>query len=168
MPISHIPPCAPHVKTDVFDVAQALARAYVDPATGAIGVPALAAQMGMPSGTLYNKLNPNETTHYKLSLQDVIQITVITGDLRLVKALTQALGCVCFAIPNLDHVSDEALLELINNVGAEGGDFHRAINIALARKRPERRDIGRIRKEGLEFIGAIVEAMTRTEGLLHA
>jgi hypothetical protein len=170
MPCSHKSPRAPYVKTDVFYVAQAVARGYRDHATGAAGVVALAAKMGVPPGTLYNKLNPHptESMHHKLSLDDVIQITVITGDLRLVQALTQALGCVCFAVPDLDRVSDEALLELINNVGAEGGDFHRAINTALGRKRPDAADIGDIRKQGMEFIAAIVEAMTRTEGLVRA
>jgi hypothetical protein len=164
---SHTTRHAPCIKSDVFEIAQAVAREYVDQATGAASVPALAAKMGMPAGTLYNKLNPHESTHHKLTLQDVIQITAITGDLRLLKALAQTLGCVCFPVPNLHHVSDEALLELINNVGAEGGDFYRAINVALGKKRPEAKDVARIHKEALEFIGAIVEAMTRTEGLLH-
>jgi hypothetical protein len=169
MPYSHTPrrhtPC---IASDVFEVAQAVAREYADAATGAAGVPVLAAKMGMPAGTLYNKLNPHESTHHKLTLQDVIQITAITGDLRLLKALAQTLGCVCFPVPNLNNVSDAALLELINNVGAEGGDFYRAINVVLSLKQPRPKDVARIHKEGLEFIGAIVEAMARTEGLFHA
>lgn len=167
MPDSHSKMRAQSFKSDVFEVAQEVAREYVDATTGAAGVPALAAKMGMPAGTLYNKLNPHESTHHKLTLQDVIQISAITGDLRVMKALAQTLGCVCFPVPNLNHVSDEALLELINNVGAEGGDFYRAVNVALGRKRPEPRDVASIHKEGLEFIGAIVEAMVRTEGLLR-
>lgn len=154
-------------KSDVFEVAQAVAREYVDHTTRASSVPALAAKMGMPAGTLYNKLNPHKSMHHKLTLQDVIQISAITGDLRILKALAQTLGCICFPVPNLNHVSDEALLELINAVGAEGGDFYRAVNVALGRKVPEAKDVARIHKEGLEFIGAIVEAMVRTEGMLR-
>lgn len=166
---SHIQrrPTDPALRSDVFEVAQAIARDYVDRSTGREGVQALAGKMGAPAGTLYNKLNPHESSHHKLTLQDVIQMTAITGDLRLLKALANTLGCVCFPVPNLHNVSDEALLELINSVGAEGGDFYRAVNVALGRKRPEPRDICRIHKEGLEFIGAIAEAMARTEGLLH-
>ena len=168
MPSSHPPQRAERIRSDVFEVAQTIAREYVDQATGASGVQALAAKLGTPAGTLYNKLNPHESQHHKLTLQDVIQISSITGDLRLLKSLAQTLGCICFPVPNLDQVSDEALLDLINKIGAEGGDFYRAVNSALQVRFPVQHDVERIHKEGLEFIGAIVEAMVRTEGLLRA
>ena len=151
---------------DVFETTKAVVDAYLDHRTGLRGVPALAPRMGTTPGVLWNKLNPNDV-HHRLTLVDFILINELTGRLEALKALNHLHGCVCFPVPNLAQVSDEALLELVNRIGAEGGDFFRAINEALGARRCCPREIARIHKEGMEFIGAIAETMERTRGILH-
>lgn len=155
------------VRSDVQETARAAVYAWVDPITRDHGVEAVAARMGMPAGTLYNKLNLHEENYNKLSVRDLIQICTITGAVAIVQSFCRSFGCVCFPVPNLSGVTDEALLELITNIGAEGGDFYRAVNAALARKHCAAKDIAIVHKEGMEFIGAIAEAMERTKGLLR-
>lgn len=151
---------------DVYEAAQLVCREYREPGASLAGVPLVAAKMGLPAGTLYNKLNPHESSHHKLTVQDLIQATVITRDLRVLKALAQTLGCACFELPNLAHVPDQALLELLTKVGAEQGEFFRAIHDGLADRRFTRREYTRVRREGFEAIAAIVEATARIEGLI--
>ncbi len=154
------------VHTDVFEAARRVAYEYRDSDTGETGVPALAAKLGMPPGTLYNKLNLHESAHHKLTLSDVVQMTAATRDLRTLKALNHTFGCVCFEVPNLAHVSDEALLELVLKVGMQQGEFFRAIEDGLSDRKFSRAEYERIRQEGLDAIGAIVEATARVEGLI--
>jgi hypothetical protein len=156
-----------------IDTLEAIRRAvyeYVDPTdSSSKGVPAVAKKMGLPAGTLYNKLNyQNEDLRHVPSVPDMVRILGITGDLRILAALNHTFGCVCFPVPDLSKVSDAALLELINRVGAEGGDFHRAINQALAGKVCSAKAIAHVHKEGFEYMGAIVETMARMPGIIDA
>ncbi|MDP2398843.1 MAG: phage regulatory CII family protein [Burkholderiales bacterium] len=154
-----------------IDTLEALRRAvyeYVDPTDSASrGVPAVAKKMGLPAGTLYNKLNyQNDELRHVPSVPDMIQIVGITGDLRILAALNHTFGCVCFPVPDLSKVSDSALLELVNRIGAESGDFHRAINNALTAKTCSAKAVATVQKEGFEYMGAIVETMARMPGLI--
>ncbi len=145
---------------DVHEAARSLALAY--------GVEKLAAETGTPPGTIYNKINTHggPEAHHKPTLADALVWQRLAGDHRILHAEAYTLGEVCFPLPDLSHVSDEALLELLTQVGAEGGDFHRAINAALSDGRFTAREVERIRKAGFEFISAIAEAMERMEGLV--
>lgn len=155
---------------DVLEAARRAVYEYVDPKdANCRGVPAVAKKMGVLPGTLYNKLNfDNVELRHTLSVPDLVQILNITGDVRVLSALCHTFGLVCFPVPDFANVSDAALLELVNNIGAEGGDFHRALNSILTAKRCRASHIGILHKEGFEFIGAIVEAMARTKGLVDA
>lgn len=155
------------VPVDIYEAAYRVAHDYVDAGDSTKrGVPALAAKTGVPVGTLYNKLNYNESTHHKLTLADVVLISVITGDARILRAFACTLGQVCFPLPKLQHVCDAALLELIIKIGAEGGDFYREINRGLSGKAFTKAQYQKVLKEGHEFIAAIAEAMARLEGLI--
>lgn len=153
---------ADKVPDDVFEAFYRVVHDY--PA----GVPKLAAKMSMPAGVLYNKANANsnENNHNKPTLADAVLVSVITGDHRVLHALAHTLGEVCFPVPNLSHVSDAALLELITQIGVEGGDFYRAVNEGLADSRFTRAEFKRVEREALEYIGAIVEATARMKGLI--
>lgn len=161
----------PTADLDVFEAARRAVYDYVDPTNpDATGAQAVAKKIGMQPGTLYNKLNltPHESMHHKLTMQDVVQILTVTGDLRVISALAHTFNCVCFPVPNMKNVSDTALLELVNKIGGEGGDFYRALNALLTGKRCKASQVAMLHKEGLEFIGAIVETMARSEGLVDA
>ena len=135
--------------TDVYETAQRVCQDYPG------GIPAVAARMGVPAGTLWNKLNPSEFSHHKLTVQDVIQITLITGSLLVLQALARTLDCVCFPVPNLSNISDGALLELVTHIHQECGEWHGDLQRALADGSISAKEFTRLHKDALEWIGAI-------------
>lgn len=144
---------------DVFQAAYRVAHDYPG------GAVKLAAQMGKNPGTLLNRVNPEQEEH-KLWLGDAVQMQSVSGDHRILYAMAGTLGECCFKVPNLSHVSDAALLDLVCKIGEEGGDFYRAVNISLQGARFTREQLAKVRTEGLEYIAAIAETMARIEGLL--
>lgn len=146
--------------TDVFQAFHRVVHDYPE------GVEALASRMVVSPGTLYNKANLNESSHHKPTLGDAVLATLATGDHRILHAFAHTVGEVCFPLPDLSRVSDTALLELVNNIGAEGGDLYRAINEGMAANGYTRREHARVKTEAYEFIAAICEAVARLEGLI--
>lgn len=144
---------------DVFQAAYRVAHDYEG------GAVKLAEKMGQNPGTFLNRINPETETHH-LYLATAVQMQVITGDHRVLHAMAGTLGEVCFKIPDLSHVPDTALFDLILKIGVEGGDFCQAISTSLEHKRFTRQDYLRIREEGLQYIAAIAETMARVEGLI--
>lgn len=145
---------------DVFDAAYRVAHDY--PHRGAVG---LAAKLGKNPGTFLNKVNPGQETH-QLTLGEAVEMQAISGDHRILHAMAAVLGEACFPLPDLSDLSDQALLELINRIGAEGGDFHREINHSLSDNRICAREFARIEDEAMQFIAAIGEAVARMKGMI--
>lgn len=108
---------------DVFEDLRIAAYAY--------GVPRLAALMGVPVGTLYNKLNLNESTHHRPTLADFIQIVSHTTATAPMQSLCRLLGGAFYELPDMSHMGDDALLDIINRLHAEAGDVFRALGSAL-------------------------------------
>ena len=144
---------------DVLEAAWRVAHDYQ------AGVQGLAAKLGKHPGTFANELNPGQEGH-KLGLGDATAMQAVAGDHRILHAMAHTLGEVCFAVPDLGRVSDEALLQLTNKIGAEGGDFHRAVDEALRQHRFTRQAYGRVQEEAMQYIAAIAEALARLEGLV--
>jgi len=156
----HITPLAP----DVLAAAQRICQDYRDQAGN--GVPAIAAKMSVQPGTLYNKLNPGEGSHHKLTLQDLALITIISGDIAALQAYCRTLNCVCFPIPDYTGLADGALVELINRIYVEGGHFHAALAKGFDDGTLSDADYLHIERESLEWVGAIVEAKQRLRGMV--
>lgn len=150
---------------DVFEAAYRVAHDFEGGAAKRGGAVRMAEKLGQNAGTFLNRLNPETETHH-LYLSTALQMQVVSGDHRILHAMAGTLGEVCFRIPDLSHVSDDALLELICKVGTEGGDFYRVVNESLLQKRFTHAQLAQIKQEGLEFIAAIAETMARMEGLL--
>lgn len=146
--------------TDVFQAFHRVVHDYPD------GVEKLASRMAVSPGTLYNKANLNESSHHKPTLGDAVLATLSTGDHRILHAFAYTVGEVCFPLPDLSRVSDSALLELVNNIGAEGGDLYRAINDGMADRRYTRAEHAKVKSEAYQFIAAICEAVGRLQGLI--
>ena len=146
--------------TDVFQAFNRVVHDY--PA----GVEKLAARMAVSPGTLYNKANLNESSHHKPTLGDAVLVSLATHDHRILHAFAATVGEVCFPLPDFSRVSDSALLELINAIGAEGGDFYRAVRDGMGDRRYTRADHDKVKTEAYEFIAAICEAVGRLEGLI--
>lgn len=146
--------------TDVFEAFHLVVYDYPG------GVEELARKTAMAPGTLYNKANLNESSHHKPTLGDAVLVTLASKDNRIAHAFAATCGEACFPLPDLSHVSDTALLELITKIGAEGGDFHRAVNAGMADRRYRRAEHAKVKAEAYEFIAAICESVARLEGLI--
>ncbi len=159
------------VDLDVMGAARRACEEYRHPDRPELkGIPAVAERMVVPVGTLYNKLHPSATDpmHHKLTVQDLVLIITVTGDPRPLQALAQIFSMVCIALPSMNAVSDEALLELLNKIGIEGGQFHSAFNNLLKGKRCTAELVATVHKEGHEYAAAIIEVMARVQGLIDA
>ena len=130
------------------------------------GVQELAQQMGLKPGTLYNKADADEETHHQPTLRDVLLATRLTGDMRVLDAMNEAFGRAAFDISNNDAKSDDALLELFTDYGAEAGEFCQVLNQGLRAKRFTAQNAVLIRDEALDVIGALMTLVHRVEGLV--
>lgn len=142
----------------IFEIAQQVARRH--------GVAELAEQMGKNVGTLYNKLNPADDNRHELTLRDVIQITTITNDNRIVEKLAAMRGLATFHVPTFRSYSDVDLLEALTGLAIENGHFQQAIGEGLADRRFSRAEWERVRAEALRLVGAVMETVSRLETMI--
>ena len=126
----------------------------------------LAPQMGMKAGTLWNKADADADSHNQPTLRDVVALTQLTGDARVLDALNEMFGRAAFDVAPLSTASDEALLELITRMGDENGQFHAALRKALVAHTFSREDLQRVRAEAFDLVAALMTLLTRVEGLL--
>lgn len=144
---------------DVYEELRRVAREF--------GVEKLAAMMGVSPGTLYNKLNLNDTTtHHKTTLADYIQIITFTKQASPHQALSAMLGGVFHLLPDMRNKSDEALLDIVNRVHIEGGDVHRALACALAGPAITTAQARVIDVESMQWVAAILELRSRVHGMV--
>ncbi|AXF86788.1 hypothetical protein DTO96_102544 [Ephemeroptericola cinctiostellae] len=114
-----------HTQDDVFAALRSVADDF--------GVRKLATLMDVAQGTLHNKLNPNDSSaHHKPTVSDLIQIVSHTANTAPIEALAALFGGVFYRLPDMAHCSDDALLALVNNVGAQVGAVHDVMAAAMA------------------------------------
>lgn len=130
------------------------------------GVPELAQQMGCKPGTLYNKADADEDTHHQPTLRDVVLATRLTGDFRVLDAMNESFGRAAYDISYSDDKSDDALLELFTDYGAENGEFCAALRNALRSKRFSAHDAVLIEAEAMDVISALMTLVHRARGLV--
>jgi hypothetical protein len=126
----------------------------------------LAPQMGMKPGTLWNKADADTDSHNQPTLRDVVSLTQLTGDTRVLDALNEMFGRAAFDVSPHAQASDDALLELITRMGVESGEFHAAVLQALVAKKFTVADLQAIRAEAFDLVGALMTLVHRVEGLL--
>ncbi|EEG08210.1 phage regulatory CII family protein [Pseudogulbenkiania ferrooxidans] len=147
---------------DVFEELQQAAHAF--------GVPKLAGLMKVHKGTLYNKVSlkkPNAL--HKPTLSDFIQILDYSRNLRPLKALNSLFNCVTYQLPDMSNVSDEALLDLVNQVHVEAGEAHRSMGDALDDGVVTLDEFKTVERDLHDWIAAILELRSRFKGLvIHA
>lgn len=128
------------------------------------GVERLAPLMGYRPGTLYNKADASDDSHNQPTLRDVLLVTQITGDMRVLEALCETFGRAAYDCASHENTSDEALLELLANLGAESGDFHRELAVGLKDRRFTEEQLRRIRGEAFDLVSALMTLVHRLEG----
>lgn len=130
------------------------------------GAEELARLTDTSKGVINNKANPNATTPHIATLLDALTWQMLTKDHRILHTMARILGEVCFPLPDLDCVSDEALLEHMTKVGREGGEFYSALEAALKDRRFTADDYARVEIEAHQWISAIAESLARMKGLI--
>lgn len=152
---------------DVLQAASALAHEYKGGAIMGGGVPAMARAIGKGVGTFYNELNPDQPGH-KLGLEDGVLMERLANDHRILHTHAQALGEVCFPIPDFKAVSDEALLDLVLKVGERHGEMAKTIRKAWEDGAISEAEYGGIDQAAYLLMGAVVELRERMGGLVNA
>jgi hypothetical protein len=130
------------------------------------GVKALAAQLVMKPGTLYNKADADGDSHHQPTLRDVIAVTQITGDCRILDSLDRMFNRAAYDVTQGIEVSDAALLELLCRVGSENGAMQKALNDGLSDGRFTREELAAVKGEAFDLITAVLTFVHRLEGLV--
>lgn len=126
------------------------------------GVEKLAGKMGLSPGVLYNKANPSDEHGNKPTLADGVVASVVSGDDRIAQAFCHTLGGIFVRLPDLSGLTTDALVLHLTEIGAEGGDFYRAIHEALELDDTiSRSEFDLIEREALQFIAVIHEGLLR-------
>lgn len=149
---------APHraLAPDVFRAFRELVYSH--------GVERLAPLMGLRPGTLYNKADAGDDTHNQPTLRDVVLATQATQDMRVVDALNETFGRAAYDCAQHQATTDEALLDLLANLGAESGEFHQALAAGLKQRRFSEEAMGQIRAEAMDMVSALMVLVSRLEG----
>lgn len=140
---------------NVFEAFRQLVYAY--------GPDKLAPLMGLRIGTLYNKADADDDSHNQPTLRDVLLATQITGDMRVLDALNETFGRAAYDCAQHDHTSDEALLQLLADLGSETGEFHRALAEGLRARRFSLDALRAIRGEAFDIVSALMVLVSRLE-----
>lgn len=130
------------------------------------GVADMAAKMGMPVGTLYNKANINESSAHKPLLGEAVLVQVIADDTRIVESMAHTLGGVFMRLPDLKGVSDAALIEMLCEVQVQDGLFHGEIRTSLMDRKFTKEEFNRVQARARRFVTAVLEATRRIEGMV--
>lgn len=124
----------------------------------------LAAKLGMPVGTLYNKANINETSHHKPTLAEAVLVTLLTGNKKILHAFAAMVGDVCYSLPDMSTCSTDALLTHLLKIEKESGKFYETVEAALRNdNRISRKEYQEIEKEAYLWISSILETLARVK-----
>jgi hypothetical protein len=128
------------------------------------GCETVAPRLGMSAAILRNKANPNSATN-KPMLDDADRLMGITGDHRILHALAQNHGYVCFRMGEDATASDMAVLELVTQVWTTNGEVGAEVNRTLADGRVDRAEVERVRTAVYRAQQALLEVVARLDGM---
>lgn len=123
----------------------------------------LAQRMGIRPGTLYNKAEAGDDTHNQPTLRDVVLVTELTGDMRVVDALAATFGRATFDCTQHGGASDQELLALLADMGRESGEFHAALATGLRDRTLTPGRMYEIRAEAMDIVAALMTLLHRLE-----
>lgn len=151
-----------HNQPDIDDVVFSLRQVAKD-----YGIEKMALAMGTAVGTLYNKLNLNDSSmHHKPTVADLVQITFIAKDTTPIETLARMFRGVFVKLPDMSKLPDEELLELVNRWGAEAGDVHDVMARALADGVVTADEFDEFRDQSYDAIAALLELKARFKTLV--
>ncbi|RDI25190.1 phage regulatory protein CII [Pseudacidovorax intermedius] len=133
------------------------------------GVKDMAAQMLCKPGTLYNKCDSDEDGRHQPTLRDLVQVTRISGDMRILESLNRLFDRACFdASTEGVSYSDAAILELLCEVSSEKGHLFQALRDGLSDGKWSADDMRAVRKEAFDLFRAVQVLMLRLQGMVDA
>lgn len=139
---------------DVFEALRTTVQAF--------GVGEMAQLMGISAGVLYAKINLHDE-HHKPGLADLIQVMKFSGDTTPLTELCRVFNGVFVSLPDLSHLNDNALLEIVNRINAEGGDVFRVLAKSLEKDGIDHTEQREIDREIDHVIAAYLELRARTQ-----
>lgn len=157
MPVRSHKPSKDEVPANPYAAFRAVLMAY--------GVEDAANELGINKGTLWNKADADADSRAQPTLRDLISVTRLTGDHRAIESLLRLFNRASFSLAG-GPVSDEALLELLAKVGSEHGQMHQALLRGYEDRRFCRDDFAAVRAEAFDLITAVLNFITRVEGLI--
>lgn len=100
----------------------------------------VAAKLGTTSGVLYRRLNPDDTT-MPLSMDSVIAITHLTGDMRILEAMAKPFDRILICKKKAQTNTSDVNL-LVDKANMENADVFRVVKQAIADNKitPEERE----------------------------
>jgi len=148
-----------NITNTVTDAAYRLVHEYPG------GAQSLAPRIGIASPrVLDNKVNPN-SAHHKLTLDEAVAATDMSGDLRVLQAW--AAHCGQLLVPVFDGLaSDEALLDTYTTLIRELGEFSGVFHDAIADGEITRREFDLMKAELHDFFTAGESLLLRAEQLV--
>lgn len=129
------------------------------------GAPRLAQFLGVRPGTLNNKVDPGCETHH-LSVDEALALMLISGDYRILEALSRSTNHLCIRLEHLASVSDLDLLTAYTQLHERLGKVAGAIREAFADGRFERAEYQDIRRLSFDSMNAQFELLRRLERLI--
>jgi hypothetical protein len=132
----------------------------------AYGVPEMAGELLMSVGTLYNKCEAGEDAHHKPTLRDVVAVTRISGDTRILESLDRLFDRAGYDVSRGKGVNDAALLELLATVGSQHGAMNLALLKSLEDAKFTEAELQAVRGEAFDLINGVLNFVQRLEGLV--
>ena len=144
---------------DIDKAIQDVARNFEGQARG------LAKSMGLKSpGAFSNKVNPFHESC--INIRDLIRMTEVTQDLRIIKALAEHFDLVTLPVPQVeDSVSDMELLQAWAEWEVQRGEIVDLIKKALEDGKVVHNELRQIEKEIVEDFEKAMQLLSRLEQL---
>jgi hypothetical protein len=129
------------------------------------GCEAIAPRMGMSAAILRNKANPNSVTN-KPTLDDADRLMAVTGDYRILEALTANHG---FTLTRVEEgvSSDMSVFESMTHILAQFGDYTKEVHEAFADGRLEAHELKRIDGEMFTLFQCFMQFRARLRGMVE-
>ena len=144
---------------NIIDAAYATAHDYPG------GTESLAPRIGMSGAILRGKVNPKDVSHH-LTLAEAQRMMAMSGDVRILLALADALDYVCIPVPNFKGVADIELLDAYLAMMADQGQFAGDFRTALQDGRIERREYEQLRDDLRAQQAHEMELLARIESMV--
>ena len=129
------------------------------------GAESLAPRMGMSAAVLRNKADPKKECNKPL-LADVDKIMGLTGDFRILQALSHKHGFLLVKAPEGTTIeSDMTVLEHVAAMAVANGEFMRAIHQALSDGKLTDREMKQIKEAGHTAMTELAEVVQRLHGI---